>query len=174
MPLACTKKSIAMFLSMRSVKSSNAVFHSKTVNSVDDQQRSSTSYNAGEERYDDTVRVERQNKNVISLISARNSQISDFEDVYVNTDEDVMEHLSKDKISIPNVFESSSQYTRNITDVVSHSKNSISILSEVAIPKIKEFSHKSMGEDNTRGSHSSGHVGDLSTERRSSHSKHHQ
>ena len=55
---------------------------------------------------------------MIGLISARNSQISDFEDVYVNTDEDVMEHLSKDKISIPNVFESSSQYTRNITDVV--------------------------------------------------------
>ena len=50
--------------------------------------------------------------------------------MYANTDEDVMEHLSKDKISIPNVFESSSQYTRNITDVVSHSKNSISNLSE--------------------------------------------
>ena len=61
-------------LSMRSVKSSNAVFHSKTpklaINPVDDQQRSSNFNNAGE-RYDDTARVERQSKNVISLVSAR-------------------------------------------------------------------------------------------------------
>ena len=50
-----------------------------------------------------------------------------------------MEHLSKDKISIPNLFESSSQYTRNITDVVSHSKNSISNLSEMTFQNRRIF-----------------------------------
>ena len=69
-------------------------------------------------------------------MSNLNSQLSGY-DEYVNTDEDVYEHLSKDKISVPNVFERSRKDGSNSSISNTRSKVSISDWSQVVVPKIE-------------------------------------
>lgn len=71
-----------------------------------------------------------------SIMSNLNSQLSGY-DEYVNTDEDVYEHLSKDKISVPNVFERSRKDGSNSSISNTRSKVSISDWSQVVVPKIE-------------------------------------
>ena len=76
-----------------------------------------------------------------SVMSNLNSQMSEYDDVYHNTDEDVYEHLSKDKISIPNVFESNSKDTNSNN----RSKKSLSDWSQISVPKIESSGGSNRG-----------------------------